>query len=123
MRDGRPNPDIWGNVLTCIEIGQGIYSIVGTKNKGLELPKAVAEEILPESVMTSAQTDGESVCFTDDISNAIVADALIEQELVTDPKALSELEALRQLDEPEFESGFEPPVSDIELESLEMELG
>ena len=36
MRDVRPNPDIWGNIITCIEIGQGIYCIVGSKNKGIE---------------------------------------------------------------------------------------
>ena len=50
MRDGRPNPDIWGNIITCGEIAVGIYEIVGTKKRGLEVPKAVAEEILPESV-------------------------------------------------------------------------
>ena len=47
MRDGRPNPDIWGNIITCGEIAVGIYEIVGTKKRGLEVPKALAEEILP----------------------------------------------------------------------------
>ena len=28
MRDGRPNPDIWGNIITCVEIGQGIYCFI-----------------------------------------------------------------------------------------------
>ena len=59
MRDGRPNPDIWGNIITCGEIAVGIYEIVGTKKRGLEIPKAVAEEILPESVMEQATQDGE----------------------------------------------------------------
>ena len=36
MRDGRPNPDIWGNIITCGEIAVGIYEIVGTKKRGLE---------------------------------------------------------------------------------------
>ena len=108
MRDGRPNPDIWGNLITCMEIGHGIYMIVGDKKKGLELPKEVAEE-------------SNSVCFSDDVSNAVVADALLEQELITDPKALAMLESLRQLDEPEYNSGFEPPISDIDLEGLELE--
>ena len=54
MRDGRPNPDIWGNIITCGEIAVGIYEIVGTKKRGLEVPKALAEEILPESVMEQA---------------------------------------------------------------------
>ena len=83
MRDGRPNPDIWGNIITCGEIAVGIYEIVGSKKRGLEIPKAVAEEILPESVMEQAVQDGEALCFTDPVSNAIVADALLEQELVT----------------------------------------
>lgn len=82
MRDGRPNPDIWGNIITCGEIAVGIYEIVGTKKRGLEVPKAVAEEILPESVLEQAAQDGENLCFTDPVSNAIVADALLEQELV-----------------------------------------
>ena len=43
MRDGRPNPDICGNIITCGEIAVGIYEIVGTKKRGLEVPKAVAE--------------------------------------------------------------------------------
>lgn len=60
MRDGRPNPDIWGNIITCGEIAVGIYEIVGSKKRGLEIPKAVAEEILPESVMEQATQDGEA---------------------------------------------------------------
>ena len=99
MRDGRPNPDIWGNIITCGEIAVGIYEIVGTKKRGLEVPKAVAEEILPESVLEQAAQDGENLCFTDPVSNAIVADALLEQELVTDPQAAARLDAIRQLDD------------------------
>ena len=99
MRDGRPNPDIWGNIITCGEIAVGIYEIVGTKKRGLEVPKALAEEILPESVMEQAAQDGENLCFTDPVSNAIVADALLEQELVTDPQAAARLDAIRQLDD------------------------
>ena len=67
MRDGRPNPDIWGNIITCGEIAVGIYEIVGTKKRGLEVPKALAEEILPESVMEQAAQDGENLCFTDPV--------------------------------------------------------
>ena len=102
MRDGRPNPDIWGNIITCGEIAVGIYEIVGTKKRGLEIPKAVAEEILPESVMEQAVQDGE-------------------QELVTDPKATARLEAIRQLDDVSYDTGFEPPISDLELDGLYLE--
>ena len=109
MRDGRPNPDIWGNIITCGEIAVGIYEIVGSKKRGLEIPKAVAEEILPESVMEQAVQDGEALCFTDPVSNAIVADALLEQE------------AIRQLDDVSYDTGFEPPISDVELDGLDLE--
>ena len=91
MRDGRPNPDIWGNIITCGEIAVGIYEIVGTKKRGLEIPKAVAEEILPE------------------------------QELVIDPKAAAQLEAIRQLDDVSYDTGFEPSISDVELDGLDLE--
>ena len=124
MRDGRPNPDIWGNIITCGEIAVGIYEIVGSKKRGLEIPTAVAEEIPPESVMEQATQDGEALCFTDPVSNAIVADALLEQELVTDPKAAARLEAIRQLDLDDvlsYDTGFEPPISDVELDGLDLE--
>jgi len=121
MRDGRPNPDIWGNIITCGEIAVGIYEIVGTKKRGLEVPKALAEEILPESVMEQAAQDGENLCFTDPVSNAIVADALLEQELVTDPQAAARLDAIRQLDDVAYDTAFEPPVSDYELDGLDLE--
>lgn len=29
MRDGRPNPDIWGNIITCGEIAVGLDQAVG----------------------------------------------------------------------------------------------
>ena len=121
MRDGRPNPDIWGNIITCGEIAVGIYEIVGTKKRGLEVPKALAEEILPESVMEQAAQDGENLCFTDPVSNAIVADALLEQELVTDPQAAARLDTIRQLDDVAYDTAFEPPVSDYELDGLDLE--
>ena len=90
------------------------------KSGGLR-SKAVAEEILPESVMEQATQDGEALCFTDPVSNAIVADALLEQEHVTDPKAAARLEAIRQLDDVSYDTGFEPPISDVELDGLDLE--
>ena len=107
MRDGRPNPDIWGNIITCGEIAVGIYEIVGAKKRGLELPKAAQ--------------DGEALCFTDPVSNAIVADALLEQGLVKDLKAAARLEAIRQLEDTAYDTGFEPPISDVELDGLDLE--
>ena len=50
-----------------------------------------------------------------------VCDALLEQELVTDPKAAARLEAIRQLDDVSYDTGFEPPISDLELDGLDLE--
>ena len=121
MRDGRPNTDIWGNIITCVEIANGIYCIIGSKKKGLEMPKEIAQEILPDSVITQATEDNGSVCTTDPVSNAITADALISEEIVTDPKQISLLSSLQQLDDPETFTGFESPITDIELDGLELE--
>ena len=121
MRDGRPNPDIWGNIITCGEIAVGIYEIVGTKKRGLEVPKALAEEILPESVMEQAAQDGENLSFSDPVSNVYVADPLLEQELVTVPQAAARLDAIRQFDDVAYDTAFEPPVSDYELDGLDLE--
>lgn len=121
MRDGRPNPDVWGDVITCGEIAVGIYEIVGTKKRGLEIPKDIAEEILPESVIEQSVQDGKDLCFTDPVSNAIVADALLEQKLAVDSQVTDRLEAIRQLEDFAYDTGFEPPISDMELDGLDLE--
>ena len=98
-----------------------VFMRLSAQKRGLEVPKAVAEEILPESVLEQAAQDGENLCFTDPVSNAIVADALLEQELVTDPQAAARLDAIRQLDDVAYDTAFEPPVSDYELDGLDLE--
>ena len=59
MRDGRPNPDIWGNIITCVEIGEGIYCIFGKDKKGIEMPKEVADELFPESVLITGKEEAD----------------------------------------------------------------
>ena len=39
----------------------------------------------------------------------------------TDPKAAARLEAIRQLDDVSYDTGFEPPISDVELDGLDLE--
>ena len=95
--------------------------MTGVQTCALPISKALAEEILPESVLEQAAQDGENLCFTDPVSNAIVADALLEQELVTDPQAAARLDAIRQLDDVSYDTGFEPPISDLELDGLDLE--
>jgi len=119
MPDSRPNPNIWGNIITCGEIAIGIYEIVGEHKKGLMMPKKMAEEILPQTVIDMAQKDGENLCFTDELSSSIVADELIEQGIVTDPEFIVQQEALKRLDDAGLDTGFET-FNEIDFE-LEIE--
>ena len=121
MRDGRPNPDIWGNIITCGEIAVGIYEIVGTKKRGLEVPKALAEEILPESVMEQAAQDGENLCFTDPFPTPSLRTPCWNRNLLLIRRQAARLDAIRQFDDVAYDTAFEPPVSDYELDGLDLE--
>jgi len=116
MPDGRPNSSIWGNLITCGEIAIGIHEIIGDKKKGIMMSKADAEKILPEPVADMGEPEDENLCFTDDGSGAAaVSDELIRQGVVTDPEFITKQEALKQLDDAEFDTGFET-VNEIDLE-------
>lgn len=117
MQDSRPNANIWGNIITCGDIAIGVYEIVGEHKKGLMMPKKMAEEILSETVIDMAEKDGENLCFTDDLSAAIVADKLIDQGIITDHVFIAKQESLKQLDDAELDTGFETfDEIDFELE-------
>lgn len=120
MQDGRPSANIWGNIITCGEIALGIYEIVGDKNKGIMMSKADAGKILPEAVAARGEPEGENLCFTDELSTALVGDELVRQGLVTDPEFIAKQEAAKQLDSEDRDIGFEP-VNEIDLEELELE--
>lgn len=107
MPDSRPSSNIWGNIITCGEIALGIYDIVGDKNKGIMMSKADAEKILPEAVAARGTPEGENLCFTDELSTSLVGDELIRQGLVTDSDFITKQEAAKQLDDEEYDTGFE----------------
>lgn len=107
MPDSRPSASIWGSIITCGEIALGIYEIVGDKNKGIMMSKAGAEKILPEEVTARGTPEGENVCFTDTLSTALVGNELVRQGLVTDPDFISRQEAIKQLDDNGYDTGFE----------------
>lgn len=98
MRDGRPNPDIWGNIITCVEIGQGIYCIIGRDKRGIEMPKETAEKVLNEAVLKTGneETDG-NICFTDGALSNIVADILEKNNLIKKDETAALSELLRHL--------------------------
>ena len=121
MRDGRPNPDIWGNVITCVEIGQGIYCIIGRDKRGIEMPKETAEKVLNEAVLKTGneETDG-NICFADGALSNIVADILEKNNLIKKDETAALSELLRQPENtPDF-NDLELPVSDIEPDELEL---
>jgi hypothetical protein len=115
MPDSRPNANLWGNIITCGEIAFGIYEIVGDKSKGIMMSKADAKKILPEAVAARGESEGENLCFTDELSTSLVGDELVRQGLVTDPKFIARQEALKQLDDAEYDTGFET-FNEIEFE-------
>jgi len=115
MPESRPNANIWGNIITCGEIAFGIYEIVGDKSKGIMMSKADAEKILPEAVAARGEPEGENLCFTDELSTSLVGDELVRQGLVTDPDFIARQEALKQLDDAEYDTGFEA-FNEIEFE-------
>lgn len=117
MPDSRPNANLWGNIITCGEIAFGIYEIVGDKNMGIMMSKTDAEKILPEAVVARGESEGENLCFTDELSTSLVGDELVRQGLVTDPDFIARQEALKQLDDAEYDTGFETfNVIEFELE-------
>lgn len=120
MTDGRPSANIWGSVITCGEIALGIYEIVGERKKGIMMSKADAGKILPEAVAARGEPEGDNLCFTDELSAALVGEELVRQGLVTDPDFLVRQEAAKQLDEAEYDTGFET-ANEIDLEQLELE--
>lgn len=82
--DGRPNINLWGNILTCIEVGLNIYAIIGDKNKGLQMEYDKAEHNLSENVLNLGERSGENICFTDGLAADLAVKELKEQNLITD---------------------------------------
>lgn len=111
MHNERPNPNVWGNILTFVQIAMGIWQIIGTKKRGLEIEKDIAGRVLPDAVVSRATADGENLCITDPVDVAIAADELISRGLITDPDIISKMDCLRQIEDPSHDSGFEPPYS------------
>ena len=84
------------------------------------MPKETAEELLPESVVSGAIVDKDgSLCFTDPMANEMIVDTLAERKLMKSDRDLSVIDSLRQLDDPETFTGFEQPITDMELDGLE----
>jgi hypothetical protein len=62
------------------------------------------------------EPEGDNLCFTDDGPGAAaVSDELIRQGIVTNPDFIARQDALKQLEDAEFDSGFET-VNEIDLE-------
>lgn len=110
---------------------QGVHSDteIKTEKHITAEPSLGGSALLSEETHTPKMSDDQirkhyenilNVCFTDNVSNAIVTDALAEKNLITANKDNSTLDCLRQTDDPEMFTGFEHPISDIELDGLEI---
>lgn len=115
MPDSRPSANIWGNIITCGEIALGVYEIVGDRKKGIMMSKTDAEKILPEAVAARGVPEGENLCFADELSTSLVGEELVRQGLVTDPDFINKQKAAKQMEDIEYDTGFET-FNEIEFE-------
>lgn len=112
----RPESSIWGNILTCIEVGLHIYAIQAERNSGLVLDADYAEDVLSEEALQLGHREGKHVYF-DDVKSVAPAYELAQQGAITHP----EWEEIGQEPEryaangkyfvPEYFGSFEPPQS------------
>ncbi|AIQ13808.1 hypothetical protein [Paenibacillus durus] len=80
----QPESSIWGNILTCIEIGLHVYGLVAERNSGIVLDADYAKEVLSDEALQSGEARGGHVYF-DDAKSIIPAFELQKQDAITDP--------------------------------------
>lgn len=110
----RPESSIWGNILTCIEVGLHIYAIHAERNSGLVLDANYAEETLSEDALKLGRKEGQHVYF-DDVKSVAPAYELSQQNALTHPDWTEIGQHPEQIAEngkyfvPEYFGEFEPP--------------
>ncbi|GIQ68351.1 hypothetical protein DUZ99_01070 [Xylanibacillus composti] len=110
----RPESSIWGNILTCFEIGLHVYGIFAEKNSGIALDANYAKEVLSEKALQAGEVHGEHVYY-DDVKSAIPAYELLKQGAITDPEFKKYCGSTEQLAEegkffaPEYFGEFSAP--------------
>lgn len=110
----RPESSIWGNILTCVEIGLNVYGMIAEKNSGIVLDADYAKEALSEEALQAGEKHGNHVYF-DDVKSIIPAYELMQQDAITDPEFKEQCGSIEQLAEegkffaPEYFGEFSLP--------------
>src|SRR5690606_22656217 len=110
----RPESSIWGNILTCIEIGLHIYAIHAERNSGLVLDADYAQDVLSEEALKLGEKQGDHIYF-DDVKSVAPAYELTKQGAITHPEWSEIAENPERIAEngkyfaPEYFGAFHPP--------------
>ncbi|WP_025845230.1 hypothetical protein [Paenibacillus ehimensis] len=110
----RPESSIWGNILTCVEIGLHIYALQAERNSGLVLDADYAKEALSEDALTLGKKDGNHLYF-DDVKSIVPAYELLKQDAITHPEFKAQCESPEKLAKhgqffaPDYFGEFIPP--------------
>jgi len=110
----RPESTIWGNILTCIEVGLHIYAIHAERNSGLVLDADYAQDVLSEDALKLGEKQGDHIYF-DDVKSVAAAYELAKQGVITHPEWGEIVEIPERIAEngkyfaPEYFGSFTPP--------------
>lgn len=110
----RPESSIWGNILTCVEVGLHIYAMHAERNSGLVLDADYAQDVLSEEALKLGNKQGDHVYF-DDVKSIVPAYELAKQGAITHPELSEITENPEKLAEdgkyfaPEYFGEFAPP--------------
>lgn len=110
----RPESSIWGNILTCVEVGLHIYAMQAERNSGLVLDADYAQDVLSEEALKLGNKQGDHIYF-DDVKSVVPAYELAKQGAITHPELSEITENPEKLAEdgkyfaPEYFGEFAPP--------------
>lgn len=110
----RPESSIWGNILTCVEVGLHIYAMHAERNSGLVLDADYAQDVLSEEALRLGNKQGDHIYF-DDVKSVVPAYELAKQGAITHPELSEITENPEKLAEdgkyfaPEYFGEFAPP--------------
>lgn len=110
----RPESSIWGNILTCVEIGLHVYGIIAEKNGGIAVDADYAEETLSEEALQVGEKHGEHIYY-DDVKSIVPAYELLQQDAITNSRFKERCGSPEQLAEegkffaPEYFGEYDPP--------------
>ncbi|QUL53376.1 hypothetical protein KDC22_23665 [Paenibacillus tritici] len=112
----QPESSIWGNILTCAEIGLHVYGMMAEHNSGIVVDADYAKEVLSEEALQAGESQGDHIYF-DDAKSIIPAYELLKKDAITDPEFkewCGSPEKLTQDGEffaPEYFGGMTPPAT------------